>query len=57
MYALIVLASIERRKKCKEECKLYSYCLGGCSSACANETELNENPRARSAKLRICEKI
>lgn len=24
---------------------------------CANETELNENPRARSAKLRICEKI
>ena len=24
---------------------------------CANETELTENPRARSAKLRICEKI
>lgn len=24
---------------------------------CANETELSENPRARSAKLRICEKI
>lgn len=24
---------------------------------CANETELKENPRARSAKLRICEKI
>lgn len=24
---------------------------------CANETELAENPRARSAKLRICEKI
>ncbi len=24
---------------------------------CANETELDENPRARSAKLRICEKI
>ncbi len=24
---------------------------------CANETELNENPRSRSAKLRICEKI
>lgn len=24
---------------------------------CANETELNKNPRARSAKLRICEKI
>ncbi len=24
---------------------------------CANETELRENPRARSAKLRICEKI
>ena len=24
---------------------------------CANETELTQNPRARSAKLRICEKI
>lgn len=24
---------------------------------CANETELSKNPRARSAKLRICEKI
>ena len=24
---------------------------------CANETELRDNPRARSAKLRICEKI
>ena len=24
---------------------------------CANETELRNNPRARSAKLRICEKI
>lgn len=24
---------------------------------CANETELEQNPRARSAKLRICEKI
>ena len=24
---------------------------------CANETELSDNPRARSAKLRICEKI
>lgn len=24
---------------------------------CANETELGQNPRARSAKLRICEKI
>lgn len=24
---------------------------------CANETELSENPRSRSAKLRICEKI
>ncbi len=24
---------------------------------CANETELTENPRARSAKLRICEKL
>ena len=24
---------------------------------CANETELTDNPRARSAKLRICEKI
>lgn len=24
---------------------------------CANETELDKNPRARSAKLRICEKI
>lgn len=24
---------------------------------CANETELAQNPRARSAKLRICEKI
>ena len=24
---------------------------------CANETELTKNPRARSAKLRICEKI
>lgn len=24
---------------------------------CANETELSQNPRARSAKLRICEKI
>ncbi|MBQ5382493.1 MAG: 16S rRNA (cytosine(1402)-N(4))-methyltransferase, partial [Ruminococcus sp.] len=24
---------------------------------CANETELADNPRARSAKLRICEKI
>ncbi len=24
---------------------------------CANETELTENPRAKSAKLRICEKI
>jgi radical SAM domain protein len=43
IYEKIVLASIERRKKCKEECKLYSYCLGGCSSACANETELKNN--------------
>ena len=43
VYEKIVLASIERRKKCKEECKLYSYCLGGCSSACANETELKNN--------------
>ena len=24
---------------------------------CANETELSQNPRSRSAKLRICEKI
>ena len=31
--------------------------LIGKKPVCANETELEQNPRARSAKLRICEKI
>ena len=32
-------------------------CLVNKKPVCANETELADNPRARSAKLRICEKI
>lgn len=39
----IVLQGITRREKCKKECKLYEFCSGGCSSACANEVELSNN--------------
>lgn len=39
----IVFDGITRRNKCKKECKLYEFCLGGCSSACANEVELSNN--------------
>ena len=38
----IVIKSILRRNKCKSECEIYKYCLGGCSSACANESKLDD---------------
>lgn len=42
-FSEIVIQGIARREKCKRECELYKFCLGGCSSACANEVALDNN--------------
>ena len=50
----IVIDSIKRRNKCKNDCELYEYCLGGCTSACANETNIADN---NTQLCRITQKI
>ena len=42
-FKTIVEKSILRRKQCMSFCQLYKYCLGGCSSACANECGLEQH--------------
>ena len=42
-YKNLVRKSITRRKICKEQCALYEYCLGGCTSAAFNEGGVENN--------------
>lgn len=49
-YAAIVAPAIVRRQKCKNYCKWYPFCNGGCNSAAANEVGL-DNTESQQCRL------